>query len=161
MKNALFLIVGFVSMSYSAQEVKKDIQMNNEEKINLTNDEWREKLSPEEYRVLRESGTERAFVNEYYQHKDDGTYVCAGCQNPLFSSDTKYDSGSGWPAFYDAIDKSKVREIRDTSLGMIRVEVRCGRCDGHLGHVFEDGPRDKTGLRYCINSVSLDFEKKK
>ena len=159
MKNALFLIIGFVAMSCNAQKTEHRKMENSE--YNLSEDEWREKLSPEEYRVLRENGTERAFVNEYYQHKDDGTYVCAGCQNPLFSSDTKYDSGSGWPAFYDAIDKSKVREIRDTSHGMIRVEVRCGRCDGHLGHVFEDGPRDKTGLRYCINSVSLDFERKK
>jgi len=109
--------------------------------------------------VLRESGTERAFVNEYYHNKEEGTYNCAGCQNPLFTSDTKYDSGSGWPAFYAAIDKSKIREIKDTSHGMYRVEVRCAKCDGHLGHVFEDGPRDKTGMRYCVNSVSLDFEK--
>lgn len=119
---------------------------------------WKEKLTAEQYRVLREKGTERPFTGEYLDNKKDGVYNCAACGTPLFSSDTKFDSGSGWPSFYDVIDKGNVELIRDTSHGMIRTEIVCGNCQGHLGHVFDDGPRDTTGLRYCINSVSLDFE---
>ncbi|MFX0078354.1 MAG: peptide-methionine (R)-S-oxide reductase MsrB [Candidatus Hermodarchaeota archaeon] len=125
----------------------------------VTDEEWKKKLSEEEYRVLREKGTERPFTGKYWKHKEKGTYKCAGCGVELFSSDTKFDSGCGWPSFYDALDKDKIEEKTDLSHGMRRTEVLCKNCGGHLGHVFDDGPRDQTGLRYCINSVSLDFEK--
>jgi peptide-methionine (R)-S-oxide reductase len=123
-------------------------------------DNWKEKLSPEQYRILREKGTERPFTGEYLDNKQDGVYLCAACKNPLFNSGTKFDSGSGWPSFYDVVDKGNVELINDNSLGMIRTEVVCNNCKGHLGHVFNDGPQDETGMRYCINSLSLDFEEK-
>ena len=125
----------------------------------LTEEEWKKKLSKQEYHVLREKGTERAFTGEFWNHKEKGTYKCAGCGIELFSSEAKFESGCGWPSFYDALDKDKVEEKLDLSHGMRRIEVLCKNCGGHLGHVFDDGPRDKTGLRYCINSVSLHFEK--
>ncbi len=125
----------------------------------LTEDEWKKKLSKEEYFVLREKGTERPFTGKYWKHKEKGTYKCAGCGVELFSSNAKFDSGCGWPSFYDALDKDKIEEKLDLTHGMRRIEVLCKNCGGHLGHVFDDGPRDKTGLRYCINSVSLDFKK--
>jgi peptide-methionine (R)-S-oxide reductase len=125
----------------------------------LTNEEWKKKLTKFEYFVLREKGTERPYTGEYWNNKEKGTYKCKGCGTVLFSSDTKFDSGCGWPSFYDALDKSKIEEKLDLTHGMRRIEVLCKNCGGHLGHVFPDGPRDKTGLRYCINSVSLDFEK--
>lgn len=159
MKKIIILVLSFSFFSCEAQKPNSKPVMDTKDKITLTDSEWKEKLTDEEYRVLRESGTDRPNTNEFNKHYENGTYTCAGCNNPLFKSITKYDSGSGWPAFYDAIDKSKITEIRDNSAGMLRVEVRCARCDGHLGHVFEDGPRDKTGLRYCVNSTSLDFEK--
>lgn len=120
-------------------------------------DPWKEKLSEEQYRILREKGTERPFTGEFLNHKEDGTYTCAACGNALFSSDTKFDSGSGWPSFYDVVSAGNVKLERDTSLGMIRTEVQCANCDGHLGHVFDDGPQSTTGMRYCINSASLGF----
>lgn len=129
-----------------------------EEKIKKTDAEWKAELTPEQYRVLREKGTERAFTGKYNIHKEKGMYVCAGCNSPLFSSDTKFDSGCGWPSFYEAIDTEKIKEVRDISFGMIRTEIICAKCDGHLGHVFDDGPKP-TGLRYCVNSLSLDFKK--
>lgn len=126
------------------------------DKLNLTEAEWRERLTPEQYGILRQAGTERAFTGKYEKNKAAGDYVCAGCGAPLFASATKYDSGSGWPSFYAPMDAEAVDEHRDATHGMVRTEVRCARCDGHLGHVFPDGPAP-TGLRYCINSASLDF----
>ena len=119
--------------------------------------EWREELTDEQYRILREKGTERAFTGEYDLHFEEGAYHCAGCQTKLFDSGSKYDSGCGWPAFYKTAEDGVVVEKLDKSFGMIRTEVLCGNCGGHLGHVFPDGPADKTGMRYCINSISLDF----
>lgn len=125
------------------------------EKVMKTEAEWREELTPQEYAVLRQHGTERAFTGEYVHTKLDGTYQCRACGQDLFASGTKFESGSGWPSFWDVIDKGNVDLIRDVSYGMERVEVRCSRCGSHLGHVFDDGPTDTTGLRYCINSLSL------
>lgn len=119
--------------------------------------DWRVKLTPERYRVLREGGTERAFTGEYWDTKARGMYRCGGCGIELFSSDTKYDSGSGWPSFYQPVDPERIEELTDSSYGMSRTEIRCSNCGGHLGHVFDDGP-NPTGLRYCVNSLSLDLE---
>lgn len=116
------------------------------------------KLSDEQYRILVEKGTERPFSGKYLDHKEEGKYTCAACGNELFDSSTKFDSGSGWPSFYDVVDQGNVKLIRDTSHGMIRTEVVCANCGGHLGHVFSDGPTNTTGQRYCINSASLDFK---
>jgi len=124
---------------------------------NLTAAEWREKLSPERFHILREKGTERAFTGKYDKNYAAGEYTCAGCGEKLFTNDEKYDSGCGWPAFVAPAEGSAIDEHRDTSFGMIRTEVTCGNCGGHLGHVFPDGPRDRGGMRYCINSASLDF----
>jgi peptide-methionine (R)-S-oxide reductase len=128
--------------------------------IQKTKEEWLEQLGEASYKVLREKGTERPFTGEYEKHWEPGVYVCKGCGEELFTSATKFDAGCGWPSFYESVDKSKVLEKRDTSHGMIRVEVVCANCEGHLGHVFTDGYGTPTGLRYCINSVSLGFKKK-
>jgi peptide-methionine (R)-S-oxide reductase len=127
------------------------------DKISKTDAEWQEILTPEQYRVMREKGTERAFTGKYDAFYDPGKYRCAACGQPLFDSEAKFHSGSGWPSFYAPISPENVEEKRDSSVFMIRTEVVCSRCGAHLGHVFEDGPQP-TGLRYCLNSVSLDFE---
>lgn len=124
--------------------------------IKKTDAEWKEELSPEAFWVLREHGTERPFTGKWLTNKKDGQYVCAACGFPLFSSTAKFETECGWPSFYESLDKSHVIEIEDNSLGMKRIEIRCARCNGHLGHIFNDGPKP-TGMRYCINSVSLDF----
>ena len=128
------------------------------EKVTKTEQEWRQQLSEYQYHILREAGTERPFTGEYVDTDWDGMYVCAACGNNLFSSDAKFHSGSGWPSFWDVISDGNIELRDDNSYGMRRVEIICARCDSHLGHLFEDGPRDKTGLRYCINSASLDFK---
>ncbi|CAN7219123.1 MULTISPECIES: peptide-methionine (R)-S-oxide reductase MsrB [Neorhizobium] len=126
-------------------------------KIQKTDAEWREILTPEQYRILRQAGTERAFTGPFWNSHEKGLYSCAACHEPLFVSDTKFDSGCGWPSYFEAVNPEAITEIRDVSHGMVRTEVRCSNCGGHLGHVFPDGP-PPTGLRYCINGHAMDFE---
>ena len=169
LRSLIFILPVLVQFSCAqthsvADSTSKDTSMNNDKdsfKVVKTDEEWKKTLSPEQYRVLREKGTERPFSGEYETHWDTGVYVCKACGAELFRSNTKFDAHCGWPSFYESVDKSAVKEIRDVSHGMVRTEVVCANCGGHLGHVFDDGPQDKTGLRYCINSVSLGFEKKK
>ena len=140
-------------LSYRLKDQVMSIEKQN--KNNLSELEWKEKLTPDEYHILREKGTERPFTGEYDKFYEDGTYKCAGCGTELFSSSSKYDSGCGWPAFYEALPE-KIEESEDNSFGMKRIEITCENCGGHLGHVFNDGPQP-SGLRYCVNSISLDF----
>ncbi len=142
------------------EQIKSNTMKEQTFSVVKTEKEWRETLGPEAYRVLREKGTERPFTSEFETNWDAGVYVCKGCGAELFESQTKFDAGCGWPSFYQSIDKSAVREIIDKSHGMIRTEVVCAACGGHLGHVFNDGYDQPTGLRYCINGVSLGFKKK-
>ncbi|MHA1205700.1 MAG: peptide-methionine (R)-S-oxide reductase MsrB [Candidatus Heimdallarchaeaceae archaeon] len=134
--------------------------MNKFKNGNSTDEYWKKKLTKDQYYILRLKGTERPFSGEYYDHFESGIYSCAGCGQQLFRSSAKFKSGCGWPSFFEPVDPNAVKEQLDTSHGMIRTEIVCSNCGGHLGHVFEDGPKDKTGLRYCINSTSLKFEKK-
>ena len=127
------------------------------DKVTKTEQEWKEQLSPEQYQVARQCGTERAFTGKYWNTKEKGTYNCVCCGEPLFTSDTKFDSGTGWPSFFEPAQEGAVATITDKTHGMVRTEVRCAKCDAHLGHVFEDSPTP-TGLRYCMNSASLDLK---
>lgn len=159
-------LLAIVSYSCAQEQKKADLKTEAQTNINMSNEkvskteaEWKKELSPEEYYVLREKGTERAFTSPLNDNKEKGIYFCAACGNPLFSSETKFKSGTGWPSFYAPIDDNNVDTEKDKSFGMVRTEVHCNRCGGHLGHIFNDGP-EPTGLRYCINGVALDFDKK-
>lgn len=161
----------FQQCGYSQTKPQKDsVKMKKENnpvysktdaaKVNISNEEWNKILSPEVYYIARQKGTERPWTSKFEKFKEVGTYYCAACGNPLFKSDTKFESGCGWPSFYEPISKTSIIYLEDKTHGMVRTEVQCGRCESHLGHVFEDGP-PPTGLRYCINGVILDFEKAK
>lgn len=152
---AVIALAGSIFFNAATAAEKKPVRANII-KINRSEAEWKKILTHEEFYVLRQQGTERAFTGRYHDHHGQGTYICAACQLPLFSSKTKFDSGTGWPSFFAPIDGRNVEEVTDNSHGMRRTEVRCARCGGHLGHIFPDGPRP-TGLRYCINSISLKF----
>lgn len=141
------------------QKTQKHIPFPKDQKIEKSELEWKKELSEKEYYILRKKGTERAFTSELLKNKKTGTYACAACGLPLFHSKTKFTSGTGWPSFYEPVNRVNVAEESDLSYGMVRTEVMCARCDGHLGHVFPDGPAP-TGLRYCINGISLKFVEK-
>jgi peptide-methionine (R)-S-oxide reductase len=167
MKNLnIFILILLFAVSCKGQEKVKEAKLDSTDKksnmqfeIKKSDEEWKNTLSPEEFRVMRQKGTERPFSGEYELFSEDGYYKCRACGNKLFKSDTKFDAHCGWPSFYDVENTSAVKLITDTTLGMLRTEVVCAKCGGHLGHVFEDGP-NPTGLRYCINSVSIKFTKK-
>src|SRR5690606_6525423 len=165
MKKILLLTMVFSLMACNGQEKKQSAPNKAEQttkhlatngKLQKTDAEWKQVLTEEQYEVLRQKGTERPFTGEYYKHFENGVYVCAGCGNPLFKSDAKFDSSCGWPSFDQAIEKSVIYK-EDNSYGMQRTEVMCANCGGHLGHVFDDGPKETTGNRFCTNSVSIRF----
>ncbi len=138
----------------------KEVSTSHSFEVQKSDSDWQKILDPEQYRILREKGTERPFTSKLEENYDGGLYTCAACGNELFSSEGKFDSGCGWPSFFEALDPTKIVTNTDTSHGMVRTEIMCARCGGHLGHVFNDGPTDKTGLRYCVNGKSLNFQKK-
>ncbi len=163
MRKLLFALSTLIIFSCNVKS-QNNTNMSDQDKksgyeVNKSEEEWKQILTPVEFQILREKGTEYAFTGEYFDHKEKGTYVCAGCGNELFTSESKYDSGCGWPSFYEPLNEEKVGEFEDRSHGMVRTEIVCNKCGGHLGHVFPDGPKP-TGLRYCVNSASLDFKKK-
>lgn len=158
LKNIMFVLLGLSSVfACSAQQTEEQEKMSTF-KIDKSEEEWRQELTPEQFYVLRQKGTERPGTGEYDLHFEDGIYKCSGCNADLFESDSKFDAHCGWPSFDKAIGDSTVVEKKDYSHGMVRTEILCANCGGHLGHVFNDGPTE-TGMRYCINSVSLDFDK--
>lgn len=158
-KSLIFVFISCILMALvqnkKTTQKQKTMETNT---TNKSNEEWRKILTPEEYAVLREGGTERAFTGKYTDLKADGNYYCKGCGNLLFSSNTKFHSGCGWPSFYDVANNAAIETRKDYSHGMERTEVLCKKCHSHLGHVFNDGPQNKTGMRYCINSICLDFK---
>lgn len=165
MKIALLVLsalgVAFVFTRLQGGEDPEGQSPKRKDKVVLTDAQWRKKLTPEQYRILRSQGTEAPFCGVFHDNHKTGTYFCVGCELPLFKSDAKFDSGTGWPSFFQPYAKENIWVRTDRALGMVRSEVLCARCDGHLGHVFEDGPADKGGLRYCINSEILTFKEKK
>lgn len=161
LKISLALSLVLPAMIACSQKTKEEAKKEHSQyTVVKTDQEWKKILSPEQFHILREKGTERAFTGKYWDNHKKGIYTCAACQLPLFSSETKFESGTGWPSFYQPLDKEKVSIVIDKSYGMTREEVVCSRCGGHLGHVFTDGPKP-TGLRYCLNSASLTFSEKK
>lgn len=153
-------VIGAMSFFGGGQATKADeVSPKRPDKLVLSEEEWKKRLTDEQYRILRGHGTERAFCGRFHDNKKDGTYSCVGCANPVFKSDAKFDSGTGWPSFFQPVTKGAVWTKTDRSYGMVRLEVLCSKCDGHLGHVFEDGPKP-SGLRFCINSEVLTFKEK-